>query len=308
MEIHQLRYFLAIAQHGSFTAAAEACHVSQPSLSAQVAKLEAELGGALLERSRHGSRLTPRGQVFRPRAREALSQLESGRNELEELSGLKRGEVTLGCLPTTGAYLLPLILTTFRKAHPLIQVKLREESSPVLGRALREVEVDLAIMDEAGLGPGVHSETLFREPLLVAVPPGHPFAARKRIELGKLSGQPLIIMKSGHGFRTIVLDALARAGVQPLVVYESAGIDTVQALVEAGLGLSLVPTMVRRTDGPAYLQIAPPTPSRSILLARRENRSLSPAAAALGGVISGCFASHNRLPYAFKAGTSSASS
>ncbi len=289
MEMHQLRYFLAVAQHGTFTAAAEACNVSQPSLSAQVAKLENELGGALFERSRHGSRLTSRGLVFRPRALEALSQLESGRSELEELTGLTRGQVTLGCLPTTGAYLLPEILRTFRESHPLIQVRLREESSPTLGTALREIEVDLAIMDEAGLGPGVRAETLFREPLLVAVPPGHPFAGRKRIELGKLSGEPLVIMKSGHGFRTIVLDALARAGVQPRIVYESDGIDTVQALVEAGLGLSLVPTMVRRADGPAYVEIVPPTPSRSILLARRDSRALSPAAAAMSAVITRCF-------------------
>lgn len=289
MELHQLRYFLAIALHGSFTAAAEVCHVSQPSLSAQVAKLEGELGGALFERSRHGSRLTPRGTVFRPRALEALSQLESGRSELEELSGLKRGEVTLGCLPTTGAYLLPPILRTFREAHPLIQVRLREESSPILGKALRETEVDLVIMDEAGLGPGLRSEILFREPLLVAVPPGHPFAARKKIELRELAGEPLILMKSGHGFRKIVLDALARAGVEPTVVYESAGIDTVQALVEAGLGLSLVPTMVRKVDGPAYLGIAPPTPSRTILLAQRDSSALSPAAAAMRQAISQCF-------------------
>ena len=289
MELHQLRYFLAIAQHGSFTAAAEVCHVSQPSLSAQVAKLESELGGALFERSRHGSHLTPRGVVFRPRALEALSQLESGRSELEELSGLKRGEVTLGCLPTTGAYLLPPILRTFREAHPLIQVRLREESSPTLGKALRESEVDLVIMDEAGLGPGLRSEILFREPLLVAVPPGHPFAARKKIELAELAGEPLILMKSGHGFRRIVLDALARAGVEPRVVYESDGIDTVQALVEAGLGLSLVPTMVRKADGPAYVRIAPPTPSRTILLARRDSSVLSPAAAAMRKAVSQCF-------------------
>jgi DNA-binding transcriptional LysR family regulator len=289
MELHQLRYFLAIAQHGTFTAAAEACNVSQPSLSAQIAKLESELGGALFERSRRGAQLTSRGLVFRPRALEALSQLESGRSELEELAGLKRGEVTLGCLPTTGAYLLPRILRTFRESHPFIQVRLREESSPTLGTALRETEVDLAIMDEAGLGPGVRAETLFREPLLLAVPPGHPFARRKKVELGKLAGEPLVIMKSGHGFRTIMLDALALAGVQPRVVCESDGIDTVQALVEAGLGLSLVPTMVRRADGPAYVEIAPPTPSRTIVLARRDSRALSAAAAAMSAVITRCF-------------------
>ncbi len=287
MELHQLRYFLAVVQHGSFTSAAEVCHVSQPSLSAQVAKLERELGGPLFERSRQGARLTPRGQVFRPRALEALQQLESARGELEELSGLARGEVVLGCLPTTGAYLLPGILRAFRSAHPGLQVKLREESSPTLGRALLGAEVDLALMDEAGLAPGLRSEILLREPLLAIVPRSHPLAARRRIPLSRLAGEPLILMKSGHGFRKIVLDALAQTRVEPTVVYETDGIDTVQTLVEAGLGLSLVPAMVKKPRGPVYVEIAPPTPTRTILLARRDSSALSPAAAAMKEVISG---------------------
>jgi DNA-binding transcriptional LysR family regulator len=122
MELHQLRYFLNIVQTGSFTAAAKASHVSQPSLSSQLAKLEDELGGPLFERSRKGARLTDRGERFRPRATEALRQLEQGRQELEDLSGLKGGKVSLGCLPTTGAFVLPPLLAAFRKAYPKVQV------------------------------------------------------------------------------------------------------------------------------------------------------------------------------------------
>jgi LysR family hydrogen peroxide-inducible transcriptional activator len=280
MEIQQLKYFLAVVQTGSFTAAAKACRVSQPSLSSQIAKLENELGGALIERSRQGARLTKRGELFRGRAAEALRQLESGRFELEELSGLKRGTVTLGCLPTTGAYLLPPLLKAFGKAHPEIDVKLREESSPGLAKALRESEVDLAILDEAGLGPGIQAETLFSEPLLIAVPPRHKFASRKKMPLSALANEPLILMKSGHGFRKIVLDALAKSGVEPRIVHESGEIETVQALVEAGLGISLVPRMVKR-HGLSYVEISAPTPSRSLLIAWREGSALSPAANAL---------------------------
>ena len=255
MGIHQLRYFLAIAQTGSFTAAARACHVSQPSLSSQVAKLEGELGGPLLERSRQGARLTKRGELFRPRAAEALRQLESGRHELAELAGLQRGAVTLGCMPTSGAYLLPPLLKAFGQAHPEIRVSLRESSSPDLAKALRESEADLAIMDEAGLGAGITSEALFSEPLLIALPPGHRLAGRQKLALQALQGESLIVMKSGHGFRKIVLDALVRAGVEMRVVYESEEIETVQALVEAGLGVSLVPRMVQRGAGPVYLEL-----------------------------------------------------
>jgi len=280
MEIHQLRYFLAVAQAGSFTAAANACHVSQPSLSAQIAKLEDELGGALIERSRQGARLTRRGEIFRSRAAEALRQLESGRFEIEQLDGLTLGSVALGCLPTTGAYLLPPLLKAFRRAHPEISVSLREESSPQLARLLRDSEVDLAILDEAGLGSGLRSEVLFSEPLLLAVPPGHRLAGRKRAALKALAGEPLILMKPGHGFRKIVLDALLRAGVEPRVVYESGEIDTVQALVGAGLGLSLVPRVIRRA-GLAYVEILPPTPFRTLHIAWRDESVLSPAALAM---------------------------
>lgn len=280
MEIHQLRYFLAVAQTGSFTAAAHICYVSQPSLSAQIAKLEDELGGPLIERTRQGARLTERGNLFRPRAAEVLRQLESVRNEVAQLDGLVRGSVTLGCMPTTGAYLLPPLLNAFRKANPHIFISLREESSPQLARLLREGDAELAILDEAGLGVSLRSEMLFNEPLLIALPKQHKFAGRRRMALKSLANEPLILMKSGHGFRKIVLDALVRSGVEANVAYESGEIETVQALVEAGLGVSLVPRVVKR-PGLAYVEILPPTPSRTLHIAWREESVLSPAALAM---------------------------
>lgn len=281
MEMHQLRYFLAVAQNGSFTAGANVCNVSQPSLSAQIAKLEGELGGPLFERSRHGARLTSRGALFRSHAAEALRRLETGRKQLDELSGLRRGTVSFGCLPTTGAFLLPPLLLAFRRRHPEIQVQLQEGSSPVLARALREFEVELAILDEAGMGSDIAGRQLFSEPLLLAVPPSHRLAGRDVVPITVLAGEPLILMRRGHGFHTIVVDVLARAGIKPTVVYESSEIDTVQALVRAGFGLSLVPRMVMKPEGIAYVEIAPPTPSRTLLIAHRRGAVLDPAAQAL---------------------------
>lgn len=281
MEMHQLRYFLAVAQSGSFTAAARVCHVSQPSLSAQIAKLETELGGSLFERSRTGARLTSRGALFRPHAAESLQRLEIGKKQLDELSGLRRGTVSFGCLPTTGAFLLPPLLLAFGRRHPEIQVQLQEGSSPVLAQALRNFEVELAILDEAGMGPDIAGRRLFSEPLLLAVPPSHRLASRDSVSLDALADEPLILMRRGHGFHTIVVDVLARAGVKPTVVYESSEIDTVQALVRAGFGLSLVPRMVMKSEGIAYVNIEPPTPSRTLLIAHRRGAVLDPAANAL---------------------------
>lgn len=281
MELHQLRYFLAIAERGTFTAAAEACHVSQPSLSAQVAKLEDELGGPLFDRSRQGAKLTQRGELFRPRAAEALHQLELATLELADLDGLKRGSVALGSLPTTGTYLLPPVLTAFRQAHPGISIQLREESSPRLAEALLAAEVELTLLDEAGLAEGMTAEKLFTEPLYAAVPPGHRFAGRASLALADLADEPLILMKSGHGFRKIIVDAFHQLGLEPRVVSESGSIETIQALVEAGLGLTLVPRLVRKKNGPVYLPVTAPSPTRTLYLAHRKNQPLSPAAEAL---------------------------
>jgi LysR family hydrogen peroxide-inducible transcriptional activator len=281
MEIHQIRYFLAVHATGSFTQGAHQTHVSQPSLSAQISKLEQELGGPLFYRSRKEVRLTERGEVFLPRAREILHQVEQANLETRELDGLTRGTVRLGCLPTTGAFLLPDLLGDFHNQYPNIQVQLVEESSPGLAQALDHFQVELAIMDEAGLGPGLTSTPLFTEPLYLAVPPDHPLANHRAIDLSVLHDEPMILMKPGHGFHTIVMNALQNAGVEPIVVYQSAEIETVQGLVGAGLGISLVPKMVRKAWGISYLEILPPTPSRTIHLAYRERGFLGTAASAL---------------------------
>jgi len=278
VETHQLRYFLAVATTGRFTAAARICNVSQPSLSIQVAKLEAELGGALFERSRKGARLTARGESFLPHAKAVLDHMEEAHREAESLTGLSTGKVTLGCLPTTGAHVLPKVLTAFRRSHPKVQVLLREESSPGLARCLEQGEVDLAILDEAGLNPGLEHVSLLSDGLLAALPLKNPLSGKGRISLKQLASEPFILMKPDHGFRKITDDLLRKAGVEPRVVFESGEIETVQALVAAGLGVSIVPEMVRRSSGLAYAELAQPGAARTLILAWRRKAALSPGA------------------------------
>jgi DNA-binding transcriptional LysR family regulator len=281
VETHQIRYFLSVAQTGRFTQAAIACNVSQPSLSIQIAKLEQELGGPLFERTKRGSRLTARGEAFLPRARAIWAEMEGAHQDAESLDGLSLGRVTLGCLPTTGAHLLPKILAAFRKGYPKVQILLREESSPGLARCLENGEVDLAILDEAGVMAGVEHKALFIEDLLVALPPKHPLAGKGMITLKALAGEPFILMKPGHGFRQIVLDLFRKAGLTPQVVFESGEIETVQALVGTGMGVSLVPRMVRKASGLAYAELTAPRPTRTLSLGWRKGATLSPAAEAM---------------------------
>jgi LysR family hydrogen peroxide-inducible transcriptional activator len=295
VELHQLRYFIAVTKTGSFTLAAKECSVSQPSLSIQLAKLESELGGPLIERSRRKISLTALGEAFLPHAEAALKELQLGKEEIAELSGLVKGRVRLGCLPTTGAYLLPRILAQFSSKHPQIQVSLREESSPALGQCLEKGEVDLAIMDEAGLLSALEREKLFSEDLLIAIPPSHRLARKRTLSLKELRDEPFILMKHGHGFRKITTAAFEAAGIVPRVVFESSEIDTVQALVTAGLGLSLVPRMVRKERGPAYASLTEPRAERSLYLAYRKQPALSAAAQAMHKTILSAFP-RSKLP------------
>ena len=285
METHQLRYFLAVSQTGRFTQAAKQCNVSQPSLSVQIAKLEDELGGPLFDRTRKGGRLTARGETFLPRAKTILEQMESAREDAKALSGLTLGKVSLGCMPTTGAHLLPSILTTFRKVYPKIQVQLKEESSPELAKDLEQGEVELAILDEAGLLPGLAHQTILTEELLLALPAKHALAGKGSFSLKQVVEEPFILMKTGHGFRQITLNFYRKAGLEPKVVFESGGIETVQALVAAGLGISLVPQMVAKFPGVVYARVSQPTAARTISLAWRKKAPLSPAAEALKKII-----------------------
>jgi LysR family hydrogen peroxide-inducible transcriptional activator len=281
METHQLRYFMAVAQAGRFTAAARQCNVSQPSLSIQIAKLEDELGGLLFERTRKGGKLTARGEAFLPRAKAILSEMESARRDAQELSGLSMGKVALGCMPTTGAHLLPPVLAAFKKTCPGVKVQIKEESSPGLARDLEEREIELAIFDDAGLKPGLEHQILLTEDLLLALPSKHALAGKKTLGLRQVAGEPFILMKSGHGFRQITLDLFQKAGLKPDVVFESGGIETVQALVAAGLGISLVPRMVANRPGVAYVGLSQPRAERSLYLAWRKAAHLSSAAEAL---------------------------
>ncbi len=289
METHQLRYFLAVAQTGRFTQAAKQCNVSQPSLSIQIAKLEEEMGGALFERTKKGVTLTARGELFLPRANAIWSEMQSIQKETEALSGLTMGSVTLGCLPTTGAHVLPQILITFRKSYPQISVQLKEESSPGLARNLEQGEVELAIVDEAGLKPSLEHIVLLKEDLLLALPPHHAFSQKSSLALKQMAGEPFILMKPGHGFRQITLELFRKAGLTPQVVFESDGIETVQALVAAGLGFSLVPRMVAKVPKVSYVELSQPQASRTLCLAWRKRSKLSPAAQALSRVIQETF-------------------
>jgi Transcriptional regulator len=243
MEIHQLRYFLAVARTANFSRAAEQCRVAQPSLSQQIMKLEDELGERLFERTRRAVSLTPAGERLRAHAERVLDELEAARESVRDAGHSVRGRVVLGALPTVAPYYLPRRLQQFATEYPEVEVEVHEDTTEQLVRAVLAKEVDLALVSLPVERRGLESEELFDEPLLIALPATHALAKKRRLALADLEAEPFILMQEGHCLAGQALAFCRMEGFAPRVSFRSAQIETVRAFVAAGWGVSVVPEM-----------------------------------------------------------------
>ena len=180
MEIHQLRYFCAVARHGTFTRASEVEHVAQPSLSQQILKLEAELGSRLFDRLPRSAKLTVVGKAFLPKAERILRELEEAKTQVLEMAGNEKGDVVLGIIPTIAAYLLPKLLKGFSNRHPLITVNVVEDITPTLLERLHQGTIDMAVVALPIPGSELASEELFEEKFYAVLPANIAAQRRKR--------------------------------------------------------------------------------------------------------------------------------
>lgn len=284
MELHQLRYVVAVARTGNFTRAAEECHVSQPSLSQQIRKLEEELGERLFDRLRRRTRPTPAGAAFLRRAGRILAEVDAARREAVETRGRLRGTVSLGVLPTIAPYLLPAVLTAFTARHPEVEVVALEETTARLQQLALAGEVDLALVSPPIRDEHFAVEALFEEDLLLAVPPGHRLARQPAVAAAELAQERLIVMQEGHCLGDQVLGFCDLRGVQPAIRFRSAQLETIQALVAAGLGVSLIPAMAVRAEragGPACRPFRGVRPRRQLAVLWPRQRPPGRAAKAL---------------------------
>jgi len=241
MELHQLRYFSAVADTGSFSRAAEKCHVSQPSLSQQIQKLESELGGRLFDRLGRSVRLTDLGEAFLPRARSVLHELSSAKDELTERLHSEASPVVIGAIPTIAPYWLASRLATFSRKFPKVHLTMAEEITPVLLDRLRAGSVDLAVLALPVRGHEFETHPLFTERLYAALPKKHKLARRPALQLADLRRDPFLFLRDGHCFRDTAVAACDRARLDPRVVFESGHLSSLLAMVGAGMGVSLVP-------------------------------------------------------------------
>jgi DNA-binding transcriptional LysR family regulator len=276
MEIRQLEYFVAVAEEGNFTRAAERVHISQSGVSAQIQQLERDLGAALLDRSGRTATLTAAGSAALEHARAALAAVEGVRHAVDDVNDLVRGRLVVGMV--TACTVTPLFdaLAAFHGAHPGVGLTLEEDNSDRLVQRVRDGEMDVALVGVAGEPPaGLESLVIISEGLRALVPPGHPLAARRSTTLAALAKYPIVCLPEGTGVRTVYDRACIDQGRTPLVALQASAPDAVVDLARRGMGVAVLSeTMAAHYD-------LPTVPIRGIeipaLLALTWTRSPSPA-------------------------------
>ena len=297
MEMHQLRYVAAVARAGNFSRAAEQCRVAQPSLSQQIQKLEDELGERLFDRMKREAKLTPHGEVFLRRAIRILEEVDAAKREAHEANDLLRGSLAIGVLPTIAPYLLRDVLVMFWGKFPGVEAVVHEDTTAQLLKQLLAYEIDLAVASRPIDDARFEVRELFREELKLALPPQHPLARKRSVRLADLEHEQLIVMKPGHCLGDQVLGFCDRRDLHPRISFRGAQLETIQALVRAGAGISLIPAIAvcpDREESPVYRSLPAPKPVRSVVAVWPRQRPPGRAASAFLEIIGSRFGSVKR--------------
>jgi len=243
MELRHLRYFIAVAEELHFGRAAARLHMAQPPLSQQIKTLENELGVMLFERTRRRVELTDAGRMFFGEAQATLKQAARAEAAARSAAEGKRGRLTVGFVTSASYSVIPAAVRAFSKSHPDIELTLHEMVPSVQLTALERQEIDVGILRPPIRHPTMISKVILSEPLVVAVPRGHPLAAKKSISLKSLKTEPLILFprKHGPGLFDVIYKAFQESGFVPVPARETGEVQSILAHVAGGLGISLVP-------------------------------------------------------------------
>ena len=280
MNLRDLHYLIALADHAHFGRAAAACFVSQPTLSTQIRKLEEEFGVPLFERAPRRVMLTPAGHDIAERARRIVADVEQMKEVARRNQDPEAGTVRLGMFPTLGPYLLPHVVPGIRARFPKLELLLVEEKSDVLLARLREGRLDAGLLALPVHDDQLHVEFLFEEPFLLAVPESHPLAGRDALSLKELANERLLLLEDGHCLRDQALDVCQLAGSGEKTGFQATSLETLRQMVAANVGVTLLPMLavkppVARSENIRLLGFRDSQPSREIAMVWRRSSAMA---------------------------------
>lgn len=280
MNIRALQYFVALADLRNFSRAAEACFVTQPTLSIQLRKLEEELGVQLIERTPRKIMLTEVGTDIAARAREIIHDVEQLKAIARRATDPGAGILRLGIFPTLAPYLLPHIVPIIRKTFPKLQLQLFEEKTFDVLKLLKRGKLDAGILALPIEDEQLCFEVLFDEPFVVAMPASHPLADSKYLSINDLRGQDLLLLEEGHCLRDHALEVCSMVGATEKLNFQATSLETLRMMVAADVGVTLLPTLsvkppVPKTENLALRPFCPPEPKRTLALCWRRSSAMS---------------------------------
>ncbi|MBA4028881.1 MAG: LysR family transcriptional regulator [Planctomyces sp.] len=284
MEFNQLRYFVAVAESGSFSRAARSLGVTQPTLSQQIARMEQTLGCRVLDRLGRGVVMTDSGRVLLDRAKRILQEADHARRDITTASTRGLGPLSLGAIPSIGPYLLPGAIKELAGRAPEVEVTIREDLTGELIRRVVEGDLDLAVCSGPIEDERVQVTTLGSEPMLVCAPADHPFAQREQIEVSELDEEPVVVIHELHCVGEQVRAFCRSNRLNPRTVCRAGQLCMARNMVAAGVGVSLVPRMAALTEPGVrvvYRPLADQRFERAVTLVSHHARALSSAAQAM---------------------------
>jgi DNA-binding transcriptional LysR family regulator len=280
-DLQQLQAFIAVAERGSFRAAAEQIHLSPPALSRRIEKLEGIIGARLFNRTTREVELTSLGRVFLDRARAAIDDLESAILGISDIATTRSGRVTVACVPSAATYFLPQVISSFSARYPSIRIRVIDESMNQTLQSVLSGESDFGIGFMSALMPEIAFEGIHDDPFVVAMRRDHPLAGRKALTWSQIESERLISVARSSGNRQLLDDVMSKVGLNPNYAFEVSHIGTLLGMVEAGLGIAAVPRTALPANHPVVvgLPLRKPAISRSLGLLRKQGSALRPAAA-----------------------------
>lgn len=280
MELRQIKYFIEVAKREHMTEAADHLHVAQSAVSRQIAKLEEELGVSLFIREGRNVRLTPIGNIFLAHMEKALQVIEDAEQVIKEYTDPKRGTIQIGFVSTLALYILPTLISAFRRQYPDVKFNLVQGTYKEMKNEVIKGKINMAIVAPVPMDHGrLSTKVLTTERIVVLMPINHPKATKKTLQLSDLRDESFVMFPESFELRKILVEACEQSGFSPKVSFEGHDIDALKGLVSAGLGISLVPESTLVDNLPratVKIPLVEPVVTRTVGIVVPKDRSLLP--------------------------------